>query len=80
MPEQRLARLRAILNCDLLVLDDLFLSRTIPDDAGALLQTPKEFVRLKQASEFEQRRCIRHSFTTQIDAHETAQSAAVLSL
>ncbi|MFT0175122.1 IS21-like element helper ATPase IstB [Paraburkholderia mimosarum] len=38
-PEQRQARLRAILDCDLLVLDDLFLSRTIPDDAGALLQT-----------------------------------------
>jgi len=37
--EQRQARLRAILDCDLLVLDDLFLSRTIPDDAGALLQT-----------------------------------------
>jgi len=28
--EQRQARLRAILDCDLLVLDDLFLSRTIP--------------------------------------------------
>jgi len=39
VPEQRQARLRAILDCDLLVLDDLFLSRTIPDDAGALLQT-----------------------------------------
>jgi DNA replication protein DnaC len=38
-PELRQARLRAILECDLLVLDDLFLSRTIPDDAGALLQT-----------------------------------------
>lgn len=37
--ELRQARLRAILECDLLVLDDLFLSRTIPDDAGALLQT-----------------------------------------
>jgi DNA replication protein DnaC len=38
-PEQRRTRLRAILECDLLVLDDLFLSRTIPDEAGALLQT-----------------------------------------
>lgn len=38
-PAQREARLRAILECDLLVLDDLFLSRTIPDEAGALLQT-----------------------------------------
>jgi len=37
-PEQRQTRLHAILDCDLLVLDDLFLSRTIPDDAGALLQ------------------------------------------
>lgn len=36
---QREARLRAILESDLLVLDDLFLSRTIPDAAGALLQT-----------------------------------------
>jgi DNA replication protein DnaC len=32
-------RLRAIFESDLLVLDDLFLSRTIPDAAGALLQT-----------------------------------------
>ncbi|MGN8112292.1 IS21-like element helper ATPase IstB [Paraburkholderia sp. 22098] len=38
-PAQRETRLRAILDGDLLVLDDLFLSRTIPDDAGALLQT-----------------------------------------
>jgi DNA replication protein DnaC len=38
-PAQREARLRAILESDLLVLDDLFLSRTIPDEAGALLQT-----------------------------------------
>jgi DNA replication protein DnaC len=38
-PAQRETRLRAILECDLLVLDDLFVSRTIPDDAGALLQT-----------------------------------------
>ncbi|MEX3937913.1 ATP-binding protein, partial [Paraburkholderia phymatum] len=37
-PAQRETRLRAILDGDLLVLDDLFLSRTIPDDAGALLQ------------------------------------------
>jgi DNA replication protein DnaC len=36
---QREVRLRNIIDCDLLVLDDLFLSRTIPDDAGALLQT-----------------------------------------
>ncbi|MDE5446777.1 ATP-binding protein [Bradyrhizobium sp. CSA207] len=35
---QREVRLRNIIDCDLLVLDDLFLSRTIPDDAGALLQ------------------------------------------
>lgn len=38
-PAQREARQRAILESDLLVLDDLFLSRTIPDEAGALLQT-----------------------------------------
>ncbi|WNC95148.1 IS21-like element helper ATPase IstB (plasmid) [Paraburkholderia sp. FT54] len=38
-PAQRETRFRAILECDLLVLDDLFLSRTIPDDASALLQT-----------------------------------------
>ncbi|MBP0594299.1 ATP-binding protein [Paraburkholderia sp. LEh10] len=38
-PAQRESRLRAMLDGDLLVLDDLFLSRTIPDDAGALLQT-----------------------------------------
>ena len=38
-PAQRETRLRALIDCDLLVLDDLFLSRTIPDDAGALLQT-----------------------------------------
>ena len=31
-------RLRNIIDCDLLVLDDLSLTRTIPDDAGALLQ------------------------------------------
>lgn len=36
---QREGRLRAILDSDLLVLDDLFLSRTIPSDAGAPLQT-----------------------------------------
>jgi hypothetical protein len=36
---QREVRLRNIIDCDLLVLDDLFLSRTIPDAAGALLQT-----------------------------------------
>jgi len=36
---QREARPRAIFESDLLVLDDLFLSRTIPDAAGALLQT-----------------------------------------
>ncbi|MGY3610086.1 MULTISPECIES: ATP-binding protein, partial [unclassified Bradyrhizobium] len=36
---QREARLRSIFDCDLLVLDDLFLARTIPDEAGALLQT-----------------------------------------
>ncbi|WP_247390018.1 IS21-like element helper ATPase IstB [Bradyrhizobium sp. 143] len=36
---QRDARVRSILDCDLLVLDDLFLARAIPDDAGALLQT-----------------------------------------
>ncbi|MDE5458971.1 ATP-binding protein [Bradyrhizobium sp. CSA112] len=35
---QREARLRSISDCDLLVLDDLFLARTIPDEAGALLQ------------------------------------------
>lgn len=33
-PAQREARLRAILECDLLVLDELFLPRTIPDKAG----------------------------------------------
>jgi DNA replication protein DnaC len=38
-PAQRETRLRALIDCDLLVLDDLFLSRIIPDDAGALLQT-----------------------------------------
>jgi DNA replication protein DnaC len=37
-PTQRETRFRAILECDLLVLDDLFLSRTIPEDASALLQ------------------------------------------
>ncbi|MGY3610404.1 hypothetical protein ACWGQQ_36025, partial [Bradyrhizobium sp. Lot33] len=36
---QREARLRSIFDCDLLVLDDLFFARTIPDEAGALLQT-----------------------------------------
>ena len=36
---QREGGLRNIIDCDLLVLDDLFLSRTIPDDAAALLQT-----------------------------------------
>lgn len=35
---QRETRLRGIIDADLLVLDDLFLSRTITDDAGALLQ------------------------------------------
>ena len=39
VPEQRQTRLRAILEADLLVLDDLFLARSIPDEAGALLQT-----------------------------------------
>ncbi len=39
-PAQRETRLRALIDCDLLVLDDLFLSRTLPDDAGALLQRP----------------------------------------
>lgn len=38
-PAQRDARLRAVIDCDLLVLDDLFLARAIPDDAGTLLQT-----------------------------------------
>ena len=38
-PAQRQVRLRTIIDCDLLVLDDLFLARAIPDDAGALLQT-----------------------------------------
>ena len=38
-PAQREVRLRTIIDCDLLVLDDLFLARAIPDDAGALLQT-----------------------------------------
>ena len=33
-PAKRETRLRALIDCDLLVLDDLFLSRTIPDDAG----------------------------------------------
>jgi DNA replication protein DnaC len=37
--EQQQTRLRAILEADLLVLDDLFLARSIPDEAGALLQT-----------------------------------------
>ena len=36
---QRETRLRSIIDTDLLVLDDLFLSRTITDEAGALLQT-----------------------------------------
>jgi DNA replication protein DnaC len=36
---QRETRLRAIMDSDLLVLDDLFLSHTIAEDAGALLQT-----------------------------------------
>ncbi|MBC8642976.1 hypothetical protein IAG25_40195 [Caballeronia sp. EK] len=35
-----------------------------PSDLGKRLLT--ELVRLNQAPEFEQRRCIRHSFTTQI--------------
>lgn len=38
-PEQQEKRLRNIIECDLLILDDLFLSRSIPDAAGALLQT-----------------------------------------
>lgn len=38
-PAQRETRFRAILDCDLLVLNDLFLSRTIPEDASALLQS-----------------------------------------
>lgn len=38
-PAQREARMRTIIDCDLLVLDDLFLARAIPDDAGAWLQT-----------------------------------------
>ncbi|CAD6562785.1 hypothetical protein LMG24235_08026 [Paraburkholderia sabiae] len=38
-PAQRETRLRAIPDGDLLVLHDLFLSRTIPDDADSLLQT-----------------------------------------
>jgi DNA replication protein DnaC len=38
-PDQQEKRLRNILDCDLLILDDLFLSRSIPDAAGALLQT-----------------------------------------
>ncbi|MGX1055957.1 DNA replication protein DnaC [Bradyrhizobium japonicum] len=38
-PAQREVRLRTIIDCDLLVLDDLFLARAIPDDAGTLLQT-----------------------------------------
>ncbi|MGC0392763.1 transposase InsO family protein [Bradyrhizobium sp. USDA 241] len=33
-PAQREVRLRTIIDCDLLVLDDLFLARAIPDDAG----------------------------------------------
>jgi DNA replication protein DnaC len=32
-------RLRGVIDSDLLVLDDLFLSRSITDEAGALLQT-----------------------------------------
>lgn len=36
---QRETRLRGIIDADLLVLDDLFLSRSITDEAGALLQT-----------------------------------------
>jgi DNA replication protein DnaC len=36
---QRDTRLRNILDCDLLILDDLFLARAMPDEAGALLQT-----------------------------------------
>lgn len=36
---QREARLRSVIEADLLVLDDLFLARSIPDEAGALLQT-----------------------------------------
>ena len=36
---RRQTRSRTIIDCDLLVLDDLFLARAIPDDAGALLQT-----------------------------------------
>jgi DNA replication protein DnaC len=39
LPAQREARLRDIIDTDLLVLDDLFLSRTIADEAGALLQS-----------------------------------------
>ena len=39
-PAQRETRLRALIDCDLLVLDDLFLSRTIPDDAGAVCSRP----------------------------------------
>ena len=35
----RETRLRAILDADLLVLDDLFLSKSIPDGAGELLQS-----------------------------------------
>nr|WP_292453418.1 ATP-binding protein [Mesorhizobium sp.] len=38
-PAQREARVRTIIDCDILVLDDLFLARAIPDDAGAWLQT-----------------------------------------
>lgn len=38
-PNARKQLLRPILDADLLVLDDLFLSRTIPEEAGDLLQT-----------------------------------------
>jgi DNA replication protein DnaC len=38
-PVQRETRLRVILDADLLVLDDLFLSKSIPDGAGELLQS-----------------------------------------
>ena len=38
-PALRETRLRAILDADLLVLDDLFLSKSIPDGAGELLQS-----------------------------------------
>ncbi len=39
-PAQREVRLRTIIDCDLLVLDDLFLARAIPDDAGAFAADP----------------------------------------